>query len=58
MGDVLTIKYSVLPACAGVILWKKKLNDLFERITRMRGGDPGQRLNWSGRPEYYPHARG
>ena len=48
----------VLPAHAGVILYRKTKEYKMTGITRTCGGDPSQCSGWSGLVSYYPHMRG
>ena len=50
--------FSVFPACAGVILSKRRETCLPSRIPRMRGGDPIRAEMYFNALEYSPHARG
>ena len=51
-------KPSVLPAHAGVILFKKIFIKTLDSITRTCGGDPDSELVFSSEYAYYPHMRG
>ncbi len=48
----------VLPACAGVIPFRRLLLSSKVCFTRMRGGDPVLSNGEKMRVEFYPHARG
>ena len=50
--------FSILPACAGVILAIYRNDTGFCDSSRMRGGDPKEEQNKKNSNEFFPHARG